>query len=313
MSQSATNTTNATKIIPEVSVVSRGAVPAESRAYARRKILALARQTDDPVRYARVRLTQAADPVLPRPAAAQANLDVNGRSLRTQVAAATMHEAIDLLRARIRKRLATHTRHWEARLGGVPLKQARVSHGARESHGARVSHGAREWHQGSEPTHHPDYYPRPPGDREIVRRKAFVLPRETPDEAAFDMEDMDYSFRLFIDAESGQDSIISRDDHWDDHRDEADGGCRYRLAQAGAAPHRRSAVAVPLTTSTQPAPRLSVGDAVNRLNLTGLPFVFFVDDATGRGNVLYHRYDGHYGLITPVAAARASVGSPSGR
>jgi hypothetical protein len=293
MSQSATNTTNATKIIPEVSVVSRGAVPAESRAYARRKILTLARQTDDPVRYARVRLTQAADPVMPRPAAAQANLDVDGRSLRRQVAAATMHEAIDLLWARIRKRLATHTPHWEVRRGGVPLKHA------------REPHGARKWHQGSEPTHHPDYYPRPPGDREIVRRKAFALPRKTPDEAAFDMEAMDYSFQLFIDAENGQDSVI--------YRDEADGGCCYRLAQAGAAPHRRGTVTVPLTTSTQPAPRLSVGDAVNRLNLTGLPFVFFVDDATGRGNVLYHRYDGHYGLITPIAAARTSVGSASGR
>jgi hypothetical protein len=28
--------------------------------------------------------------------------------------------------------------------------------------------------------------------------------------------------------------------------------------------------------------------------------VFFADETTGRGNVLYHRYDGHYGLITPV-------------
>ncbi|WP_157536105.1 hypothetical protein [Kitasatospora mediocidica] len=25
------------------------------------------------------------------------------------------------------------------------------------------------------------------------------------------------------------------------------------------------------------------------------------DAATGRGNVLYHRYDGHYGLITPAS------------
>ncbi|MEU8511076.1 sigma 54 modulation/S30EA ribosomal C-terminal domain-containing protein [Kitasatospora sp. NPDC048722] len=31
-------------------------------------------------------------------------------------------------------------------------------------------------------------------------------------------------------------------------------------------------------------------------------FVFFTDAATGRGNVLYHRYDGHYGLVTPTAA-----------
>ncbi|WP_327048745.1 sigma 54 modulation/S30EA ribosomal C-terminal domain-containing protein [Microbispora sp. NBC_01189] len=32
---------------------------------------------------------------------------------------------------------------------------------------------------------------------------------------------------------------------------------------------------------------------------SGLPFVFFAGRRTGRGNVVYHRYDGHYGLITP--------------
>ncbi|MBT2381356.1 sigma 54 modulation/S30EA ribosomal C-terminal domain-containing protein [Streptomyces sp. ISL-111] len=40
--------------------------------------------------------------------------------------------------------------------------------------------------------------------------------------------------------------------------------------------------------------------AAQRLRLTGLPFVFFHDTGTGRGSVLYHRYDGHYGLITPA-------------
>jgi Sigma 54 modulation/S30EA ribosomal protein C terminus len=29
----------------------------------------------------------------------------------------------------------------------------------------------------------------------------------------------------------------------------------------------------------------------------GQPFVFFVDPETGRARLLYHRYDGHYGLI----------------
>jgi len=29
-------------------------------------------------------------------------------------------------------------------------------------------------------------------------------------------------------------------------------------------------------------------------------FHLFTEGVTGRGNVLYHRYDGHYGLITPA-------------
>jgi hypothetical protein len=28
--------------------------------------------------------------------------------------------------------------------------------------------------------------------------------------------------------------------------------------------------------------------------------VFFIDAATGRGSVVYHRYDGHYGLLVPA-------------
>jgi acyl dehydratase len=38
--------------------------------------------------------------------------------------------------------------------------------------------------------------------------------------------------------------------------------------------------------------------AVAHLDLAGDPFVFHLDPATGRGRVLYRRYDGNYGLIT---------------
>ncbi|MGW7355186.1 sigma 54 modulation/S30EA ribosomal C-terminal domain-containing protein [Streptomyces sp. NPDC054802] len=55
-----------------------------------------------------------------------------------------------------------------------------------------------------------------------------------------------------------------------------------------------------LSVSTAPVPTSGVDEAVQRLHLTGLPFVFFRDTGTGRGSVLYHRYDGHYGLITPA-------------
>ncbi|WP_425551237.1 hypothetical protein [Actinoallomurus vinaceus] len=30
--------------------------------------------------------------------------------------------------------------------------------------------------------------------------------------------------------------------------------------------------------------------------------MFFVDEATGRSNLIYHRYDGHPGLIAPADA-----------
>jgi hypothetical protein len=43
-----------------------------------------------------------------------------------------------------------------------------------------------------------------------------------------------------------------------------------------------------------------VQQATQRLDDGGEPFVFFANAMTGRGNVVYRRYDGNYGLITPA-------------
>ena len=43
---------------------------------------------------------------------------------------------------------------------------------------------------------------------------------------------------------------------------------------------------------------ISVDGAREWLDAVGDELVFFVDEATGRGAVLYRRYDGHYGLVT---------------
>jgi hypothetical protein len=44
--------------------------------------------------------------------------------------------------------------------------------------------------------------------------------------------------------------------------------------------------------------------------LSGQPFVFFVEENSdadgGRGRLVYLRYDGHYGLISPVGASQAA-------
>ena len=49
--------------------------------------------------------------------------------------------------------------------------------------------------------------------------------------------------------------------------------------------------------SEHPAPVLTLAEAISRLEWLSQPFVFFVNPATGRGRLLYHRYDGHYGLV----------------
>jgi hypothetical protein len=61
-----------------------------------------------------------------------------------------------------------------------------------------------------------------------------------------------------------------------------------------------------------PAPRLLVTEAATGLEATGQPFLFFVNAGTGRGNLIYHRYDGHYGLIAPTTRLPARAGAALG-
>lgn len=239
--------------------------------YARSKIGGLGRFSHQPVLLARVKLTKLPDPALERPIIAQANIDLNGRPVRVQVAAGTAREAVDRLEARLRRRLERVAANRFARRGSRPLT---------------AGHG---WRHRSEPTHRPGYFPRPVEERRIIRRKSFTLGTRTVDEAAEEMDLLDYDFHLFSERGTGQDSLL--------YRVRPTG---YRLAQVTPVPKSRlAAFELPVTLSTQPAPRLTAAQAAERLGLLGLPFVFFVDAQSKRGNVVYHRYDGHYGLITP--------------
>ena len=256
---------------PVVEVTTRGQLSGIDD-YAREKIGGLTRLTRQPMLHARVRVTKHADPAVVCPVVAQANLDVNGRQVRAQVQGATAREAIDRLEARLRHRLERFATHWEARRGQVP------------------SADPHEWRHQSEPTHRPSYFPRPPDQRRIIRRKSFSLGPHSVDAAAQEMELFDYDFHLFTEEGTTQASVLYRS-----------GPTGYRLAQVQPATLEELApFELPVTISSQPAPRLTVGRATERLSLLGLPFLFFVDVAEGRAGVLYHRYDGHYGLISPA-------------
>ncbi|GLX02358.1 HPF/RaiA family ribosome-associated protein [Microtetraspora sp. NBRC 16547] len=252
----------------DVQMGTRGAVPTGAIDEARETVAASAGVSHEPVLYARVKLSTSADPAVARPCAAQANLDVNGRIIRAQAVAESMHQAIRLLGDRIRTRLRRTSRDWEDLRGRSPQNVG-------------------EWRHDSPPRRSLPFFPRPAEERRIARRKTYELAWATPDEAAFDMEQLDYDYHLFTEVDTGQDSVIYRE------------GAGYRLAQVVPWPDRLGPVSVPLTISTTPAAVLTVEEARERLEAAGLPFVFFADVETGRGNLLYHRYDGHYGLITP--------------
>jgi hypothetical protein len=197
---------------------------------------------------------------------------VAGRLVRAQVDGVTAREAIDRLEARLRRRLQRAAQHWEARRGGLPVS---------------VPH---EWRHQSEPTHRPSYFLRPTEERRIVRRKSFTLAACTVDEAAVEMDLLDYEFHLFTEKGTGIASVLYHA-----------GPTGYRLAQVAPTPPERLApFELPVTISPQPVPCITFEQATERLSLLGLPFLLFIDAAERRANVLYHRYDGHYGVVTPA-------------
>ena len=53
-------------------------------------------------------------------------------------------------------------------------------------------------------------------------------------------------------------------------------------------------------------PQLEVHEAIDWLDGSGARFVFFENTRTGRGNVLYRRHDGNFGVITPAGGEVAA-------
>lgn len=258
---------------PAVTITTRGPVSAVDVDYADGKIGALLSASPDPAAVARVVLTAHEDPARAHAASAKAGLDLHdGRSLRAHAAAATMHEAIDALDARLRRRLA--------------VEEHEIDDDRRRMRSAAEG----EWQHGQIPTFRPTYFPRAAEDREIVVRKEYSPGPMTVDEAADDLERLDHDFYLFENLETGEDNLLVR----------VPGGYELHEPSASCSLSER-AVAV------RPSPVRPVAmelEAARELLDTGdEPFVFFLTPRGGRGRVLYRRYDGHYGLIRPVGEA----------
>ncbi len=261
----------------EVAVHTRGDVSAADREYAQNKVGHLQSLARGPVLFAQVDLTAHADPARERPASAKAELDVDGRLVRAHVAAATMHEAVDLLEDRLRVRLERLAHHEESK---------HLRHRGGEEH---------QWRHGDEPTPRPSYFPRPLEERELVRHKTFAVGMMTPDDAVVELELLDHDFYLFTNRETGEDNVVARSD---------EGG--YDLLEPSETCALRDMVAPVRHRDVRP-PTMDVDDARQLLDLGDLPFLFFVDAQTHRGHVLYRRYDGHYGLIVPSDAGPSSL------
>src|SRR5437899_2854592 len=153
-----------------------------ARDYVRRQVSALARRCPERVSSARVKLAVVARLSVRRPALAQANLEVDGHLIRVQVTAAFVEEAGCLVRTRLGEQIA--------RLAAPSLPRA--------------------WPERTERRARPEPLARPAAERGIARRKSCPLARCAPDQAALTMDLMDYDVHLFIDTDTGQDSVLYR-------------------------------------------------------------------------------------------------------
>ena len=209
-------------------------------------------------KYSVVRVTRLSQAGIVRPVLIQLNLDLPHGRLRAQVAARTMPDATLLLAVRT----AAQLRHLPPAGTTGPGKQV--------------------------PTPPATWSPeqRPPQLRQLIRNKTCTLAPTTTEEAIRLLERMDYEFHLYGEATTGQDSLVCRT-----------GPGSFRLIQLEPGTHAHDA-SRPMVVDRTPVPRRTVSEALSLLDLTGRPFEFFADKATGRGRVVYARYDGHYAMLS---------------
>jgi hypothetical protein len=94
---------------------------------------------------------------------------------------------------------------------------------------------------------------------------------------------------LYTDAETGEDAVVYRS-----------GPTGVRLARQHSMHPPSLPTLLPLTVNAHRVPTLDLPAAVDRLVAGWLPFVFYTGTDSGRGGLLYRRYDGDLGLITPA-------------
>ncbi len=250
-------------------VVTHGEVGEEVVDYAWQHLGPLIDGIAEPVRFVRVKLSCAPDPALERPALAEVSIDIDGDLVRAHVTAGRLEEAVGLLQRRLRDQLEHRAQHRSA------------------LHRSTGMSSTGEWRHGDWSHKRPEVFERPLEERQLIRRKSFAIDEMTPDEAAFDMDQLDHDFYLFRDLATGDDALLERD------------GRGYRLTRLHPNDLATNSLAIELTVDRTIPPTLTVDEAIEALDAARQRLEFFVDATTGRGTVVYRRYDGHNGLISP--------------
>ena len=100
------------------------------------------------------------------------------------------------------------------------------------------------------------------------------------------MEALDHAFHLFRDAVTDSDAVVYTRD---------DGRVGVIVPSGTPLPDYQG----PVWEESRFSEPISEDVVVAEMDALGHRFVYFVNAASGRGNVIYLRFDGDYGLIEP--------------
>ncbi|WP_042421515.1 sigma 54 modulation/S30EA ribosomal C-terminal domain-containing protein [Streptacidiphilus anmyonensis] len=237
----------------------------------RRRVGDLVSGTDALVEALRVRLSRThgeeAEQTL-----CQVDAEVDGRRVRVQRLAADARLAGDRLVEGLRQRIAEVSLEWRPRpwteradapeeLPAATREEARPATAGWAERAGRAMMPA------------------------IARIKEPLLVWCAPEVAVRTLDAMDYQAHLFTDPSTEQDSVVYRA-----------GPTGYRLASTApeSAPRYNPSL---LTLCPRPAPRLTDHEAVERCEQSELSALFYADPDSGRGRLLYRRFDGRFGLV----------------
>jgi ribosome-associated translation inhibitor RaiA len=249
-----------------------GTVPMTTRTEAEGMMKRLADAAPRPVLYAKVKVSSSAERDPGQRFVVQGTMDVSGGVLRAQAAASSAGEALKTVEGRLQRRVK------------------RLAEQRRDSSNRPPSTPPGTWRSGDLRERRPHYFDRPAEQRMVVRRKTFSPAHQIPiRDALFDLEVLDYRFHLFIDDADQKPTVVY----------EEDDGTGIRKVD-GSVPDE-DALPIDMTVNETPISRFTVSEAVDSLNVSGTPFLFFLDTERSRASVLYRRYDGHYGLIVAPA------------
>jgi ribosome-associated translation inhibitor RaiA len=257
---------------PQIVYMTDGPVPESVRQGADSMVGKLADISPRPVIFARVKVKvdEARNP--DEQSIAQGTLDVSGSIIRAQAAAGNPQQAMGILENRLERRLAR-------------LAERREDANERPPYTPEGT-----WRRGDLPSKRPGYYDRPVEERRVIRKKTYAPEEEVSiDEAIFDLDVLDHRFFLFTDESDGKPSIVYEDGP----------GIALRKLDGSSPPTGGARASIDVNET--PAPSVRVEEAIERLNVSDEPFVFFEDADTHLASVLYRRYDGHYGLIVPAS------------